>query len=60
LRHEELNVDPVTQRLVVLMDGTRSKNAIAQDAWPTIPLPSSKALLEQALPQLARQALLVE
>ena len=59
LRHEELKVDPITQRLIVLMDGTRTRDAIAQEAWPAIPLPNRSAMLEEALPQLARQALLV-
>lgn len=59
LRHDELNVDPVTQQLLLLLDGAKTRDGIARSAWPAVAADAARALLDQALPQLARQALLV-
>ncbi|MDQ6618173.1 MAG: class I SAM-dependent methyltransferase [Pseudomonadota bacterium] len=59
LRHEELNVDALTRRLLLLLDGTRTRAELASLIWPELAPEQRHALIEQAIPQLARQALLV-
>ncbi|HZQ60762.1 MAG TPA: class I SAM-dependent methyltransferase [Casimicrobiaceae bacterium] len=59
LRHEELKVDATTRQLLVLMDGLRTRDEIADQAWPGLPHEQRRRLLAEALPQLARQALLI-
>ena len=59
LRHEELNVDPVTRQLVMSLDGAGGRDDIAARVWPQLARDAARALVDEALPQLARQALIV-
>jgi hypothetical protein len=59
LRHQPINVDPTTRTLLGLLDGVRTRADVAALAWPGAPVREREMLLEQALPQIARQALLV-
>ncbi len=59
LRHEAINVDATTQALLPLLDGQHTRAEIAARAWPALPAEAAARLLDEALPQLAAQALLV-
>ncbi len=58
LRHELIRVDATTRTLLTLLDGTRTRSEIAALAWPALDPAQRERLLDEALPQLARQALL--
>ncbi len=59
LRHERIRIDEATRILLPLLDGARTRAGIAALAWPSLPAEQAQRLLEEALPQLAAQALLV-
>ncbi|MEO5700004.1 MAG: class I SAM-dependent methyltransferase [Casimicrobiaceae bacterium] len=59
LRHELIRIDDATRALLQCLDGTRTREAIATLAWPAFDPAARARLLDEALPQLARQALLV-
>lgn len=59
LRHEPVNVDELTRQLLPLLDGTKTRQGIASLAWPALPHSEGQRLLDEALPQFARQALMV-
>ncbi len=58
LRHEWIALDEPSRRLLGLLDGTRSRPAIAALAWPGADPEAARALLDTTLSGLARQALL--
>lgn len=59
LRHESMRIDDVSRAILVALTGERPRAAVAAAIWPALPPPARERLLDQALPQLARQALLV-
>jgi SAM-dependent methyltransferase len=58
LRHEWITLDAEARRLLPFLTGTRSEQEIATLAWPDLPAHAALNELRQALPGLARQALL--
>ena len=59
LRHQPGALDDAARRLIALLDGEHSRDAIARSLWPEAPVGEALARLELALSQLARQALLI-
>jgi hypothetical protein len=58
LRHEWIALDEPARRLLGLLDGRRSRPAIAALAWPGADPDAARTLLDTTLSGLARQALL--
>ncbi len=59
LRHEPLDMAESARQFLARADGSRSRQALAQAAWPRERPEVALALVEEALAQLGRQALLV-
>ena len=59
LRHEWISLDEEARVLLPLLTGTHGAQEIAALAWPDLPAPAAQERLQQALPRLARQALLI-
>lgn len=59
LRHEHGTFNEDTRRLVLLLDGRRTRREIAAALWPGVPEAVSMPELEGALAHLARLALIV-
>ena len=60
LYHEGLRFqDPEARTLIALLDGTRTRDAIAQALGGVVTSPAGRARLDAALQVLARKALLV-
>ena len=58
LRHEPLTMGEATRAFLVRADGSRTRDALAEAAWPRERHEVALALVDEALTQLARQALL--
>ena len=60
LRHTHGTINADTLRLFVLLDGTRTRREIVAALWPAVPQGEAMQVLDAALAQLARLALIVQ